>query len=204
MLASSSFMSININLAISRTVKQLLQAVCLILLWSFMVTASAKNWLDEPDGRWSIVNDNVMGGLSQSKAFWNQDETSIRFQGALSLDNNGGFASIRSAVKPGFFANANRICVEIKGDGRDYQFRLRDSLRFDGPAYVVELTTQSGVWEKFCFTEKGFKPQFRGRKVAAMPDIKFSDIKQIGFLLADKKLKPFRLDIRAVYGDRGI
>ena len=43
---------------------------------------------------WNIVNDDVMGGVSTSNLSLNQ-ENSLIFNGYLSLDNNGGFASSR-------------------------------------------------------------------------------------------------------------
>ncbi len=49
------------------------------------------------ENQWRIVNDGVMGGLSSSKATIKDDK--IIFSGNVSLENNGGFASLRSPVK---------------------------------------------------------------------------------------------------------
>ena len=43
---------------------------------------------------WSIVNDDVMGGISKSNLSMN-GENNLIFSGYLSLENNGGFASSR-------------------------------------------------------------------------------------------------------------
>ena len=43
---------------------------------------------------WNIVNDDVMGGVSKSYLSVNDDRNLI-FDGYLSLENNGGFASSR-------------------------------------------------------------------------------------------------------------
>jgi hypothetical protein len=40
-----------------------------------------------------IVNDSVMGGVSQSTL--RQDTHGLFFEGQVSLENNGGFASMR-------------------------------------------------------------------------------------------------------------
>ncbi|MDH3323720.1 MAG: CIA30 family protein, partial [Flavobacteriaceae bacterium] len=45
---------------------------------------------------WMIVNDDVMGGLSNSTA--ELTDSTLIFKGTLSLKNNGGFASIRSKM----------------------------------------------------------------------------------------------------------
>jgi monofunctional biosynthetic peptidoglycan transglycosylase len=43
---------------------------------------------------WRIVNDDVMGGVSSSKLYLNEEQNLV-FSGNLSLENNGGFASSR-------------------------------------------------------------------------------------------------------------
>jgi NADH dehydrogenase [ubiquinone] 1 alpha subcomplex assembly factor 1 len=179
-------------------IKKLQHSLIFTLLWLFMLPVNAKDWLDEQGAQWNVVNDGVMGGLSQSRAFRVNDENSIRFEGNLSLENNGGFASIRSVVDTDSFNGTNKICAELKGDGRVYQFRLRDSSRFDGAAYVAEFKTKKDIWQEYCFTPEHFTPQFRGRKLSKMPVISFSDIRQVSFLLADQKLTRFRLDIRSI------
>ena len=43
---------------------------------------------------WYVVTDRVMGGVSTSKVAYSKE--SLVFSGYVSLENNGGFASIRS------------------------------------------------------------------------------------------------------------
>ena len=43
---------------------------------------------------WMVINDDVMGGLSQSRIQLSPVAT-VLFSGQLALENNGGFASIR-------------------------------------------------------------------------------------------------------------
>ncbi len=44
---------------------------------------------------WQTVNDGVMGGVSEGK-FKITDKKTMEFFGTLSLENNGGFASVRT------------------------------------------------------------------------------------------------------------
>jgi hypothetical protein len=44
-------------------------------------------------GRWEIINDLVMGGLSESSVSVTGLKTTALFQGTLSLENYGGFSS---------------------------------------------------------------------------------------------------------------
>ena len=52
---------------------------------------------EEKSGQWYIVNDGVMGGISESEITLNDDGTAT-FRGDVSLENNGGFASVRALV----------------------------------------------------------------------------------------------------------
>lgn len=166
-----------------------------------MKYAYSNNWLKEDGNRWMIVNDDVMGGLSSSKLSRIEEEDSIRFEGLLSLKNNGGFSSVRALVEEKEFADAKQICIEVRGDGREYQFRLRDNFQFGGYAYAVRFKTEPETWQTIYFSPKHFFPLFRGRLLTTIPPIEFKDIKQLGFLLADKKEQGFRLDIRSIRGE---
>ncbi len=66
------------------------------------------------ENKWRIVNDGVMGGLSTSKV--NVEDDKIIFSGNVSLENNGGFASLRSPVKDCNFENFSGVKIKIKGD----------------------------------------------------------------------------------------
>ncbi|MEL0037316.1 MAG: CIA30 family protein, partial [Gammaproteobacteria bacterium] len=49
---------------------------------------------------WMIVNDTVMGGRSQANLSLVEGEDEVfRFDGLLSLENNGGFASSRAVFQ---------------------------------------------------------------------------------------------------------
>jgi NADH dehydrogenase [ubiquinone] 1 alpha subcomplex assembly factor 1 len=164
----------------------------------FMKQSLAGNLLDTEDKNWSIVNDSVMGGRSKSRVFLLNEQNTIRFEGVLSLKNNGGFASIRSVLQPNYFSDAKQICIDVKGDGRDYQFRLRNSRRFGGYAYVAKFKTQADLWQKICFSPESFIAQYRGRILSNIPPPDFNEIRQLGFMVADKIEDFFRIDIRSI------
>ncbi len=52
----------------------------------------------QTSGNWMIVYDVVMGGVSECQLSLGSDET-LLFQGNVSLDFGGGFASVRSVFK---------------------------------------------------------------------------------------------------------
>ncbi|MFT6990454.1 MAG: monofunctional biosynthetic peptidoglycan transglycosylase [Paraglaciecola sp.] len=145
---------------------------------------------------WSRVNDSVMGGLSQSNL--RVVDKVAYFEGELSLKNNGGFASVRRVGPITFESNNTPIVLEINGDGRRYQLRLRTNKGFDGVAYVAHFSSNSDTWQTLTFNEDDFVAQFRGRIVSAAPALLFADVRQVGFMLADKQPGSFQLAIKGI------
>ncbi|MFC1713317.1 CIA30 family protein [Candidatus Poribacteria bacterium] len=150
----------------------------------------------KPDEKesWRIVNDLVMGGVSQSKMIMTDDSTAI-FQGNLSLENNGGFASVRTNPIDYRMAGYDGITARVKGDGRTYQLRLITDGRFDGVSYRSEFQTTADKWTNIKLPFEGFVPTFRGQVVPDAPELTPGKIRQLGFLIADKKEGSFRLEI---------
>jgi NADH dehydrogenase [ubiquinone] 1 alpha subcomplex assembly factor 1 len=144
---------------------------------------------------WYRVNDSVMGGLSQSNL--RVVDNIAYFEGELSLKNNGGFASVRRVGPVTLKTGTTPIFIEINGDGRSYQLRLRTDKGFDGVAYVATFSSNNS-WQTLTFNEADFVPQFRGRIVSRAPALSFSDVRQIGFMLADKQAGPFQLAIKNI------
>ena len=63
---------------------------------------------------WSTVNDTVMGGRSSS--IWKAGSfSSSVFKGYLSLENNGGFASVRHNVRNKNFSDESGIYLKFTG-----------------------------------------------------------------------------------------
>lgn len=138
---------------------------------------------------WFIVNDGVMGGLSRGK-FQLNDDGYGRFYGTVSLENNGGFASLRHELKP-FPATANQsIKIHVKGDGKVYQFRVKH----DSRAYYSYITTfkTTGDWQEIILTLADFYPSFRGRKLRE-PNYNHDTITELTFLIGNKKAETFEL-----------
>ena len=75
---------------------------------------------------WQTVLDGVMGGLSTGRIAAGEGGT-LSFTGELSLDNNGGFSQVRTAVPEGTFAGTTGLRMRVKGDGRTYQCDIRSS-----------------------------------------------------------------------------
>lgn len=144
---------------------------------------------------WRIVNDGVMGGLSQGKIEWNSAANTMIWSGLVSLENNGGFASIRTIPQTYETGSFQKIKMRVKGDGKTYKFRMRPSGNFDGIAYSLDFETKKGAWTEISLTTNDFQPTFRGRIYPEYGTIKTENLQQIGFLIAGKQEGDFLLEV---------
>lgn len=140
---------------------------------------------------WVIVNDTVMGG--RSRALLDIKEGYLSFSGILSLENNGGFASVRRVHNGKSWVSDKPIQIQVQGDGREYQLRFRTNRRTDSVSYVANFKTKTDEASVFQFDQSDFVPQFRGRIVRDAPALDFADIEQVGLLLADDNPGEFML-----------
>jgi len=149
----------------------------------------------ESDGvRWRIINDGVMGGRSTSDLELTESGT-VLFAGFLSLENNGGFASVRGSLPAMDLLPFQGVVLRVRGDGRRYQLRFRTDASFDGVAYQREFETTPGEWSEIKLAFRDFQPSFRGRIPRGVGPLEPDRIRQMGFLIGDKKEGPFELEI---------
>lgn len=149
---------------------------------------------DPDDERWSIVNDDVMGGRSSS-VLKITDEQTLFFSGYVSLENNGGFASIRVRLETLDLSEYDGVVLRVRGDGRRYQLRFRTSGSFDGLAYRAEFDTREGEWLEIRLPFETFEPSFRGKVPPQADPLDTSQIRQLGFLIGDKREGKFELEV---------
>jgi monofunctional biosynthetic peptidoglycan transglycosylase len=148
-------------------------------------------------GAWYAVNDGVMGGVSQGGIRRTDQGTGV-FEGILSLENNGGFASVRVVLDLYDLTAYDGLEIRVRGDGRTYQLRLRNDASFDGIAYRANFETRDGEWTTTRIPFDQFLPGFRGRTLSNAAPLDTSKVQQLGFMLADKKPGPFSLEIDCV------
>ncbi len=140
---------------------------------------------------WEVENDVVMGGKSSSKLTRNEAGHAV-FTGDVSLKNNGGFASIQYHFAPRAINGYDMACIRLKGDGKEYQFRIKANLR-DRASYIYTFKT-SGEWQTIEIPLNRMEPSFRGNKLA-QPNFDADKIEEIRFLVGNGKAENFRLEI---------
>ena len=152
-----------------------------IIIFDFSTKSDLNNW--------QVVNDGVMGGTSRSKFYLNSEGHGC-FDGTVSLENNGGFCSVRYEFTRIALDINKIICLRIKGDGKDYQFRVKTK-KSDAHSYIYPFRT-SGEWQNIEIPVTDFYPSFRGRKLD-IPNYDGSNLEQIAFLIGNKKGENFQL-----------
>jgi NADH dehydrogenase [ubiquinone] 1 alpha subcomplex assembly factor 1 len=154
------------------------------VLFDFVHETEAESWL--------VVTDNVMGGVSRGTMIVSEDSCLV-FSGTLSVENNGGFASIRTLPKDFGVGDYKGLRIRVRGDGRVYQFRLRLDDNFDGIAFTREFQTTKNRWLEIDLPFASFVPTYRGRILRNVKPLIAADIRQLGFLLGDKTAGQFKL-----------
>lgn len=144
--------------------------------------------------KWMIVDDGVMGGLSKGSMELN-DEGHAEFLGFVTTENNGGFSSVRHSFKEKDVSEFSHVVLKIKGDGKEYQFRIKKS-RYDRASYINTFKT-TGEWESIKIPLKDFYSSFRGYKLDR-PNFDGSNIEEVTFLIANKKNEDFKLVIDSI------
>lgn len=140
---------------------------------------------------WRVINDGVMGGLSQAKFSINSEGHGF-FRGKVSLENYGGFSSVRYRFETQDTSEFNKIQIRLKGDGKSYQFRVKaDALQ--RYSYISNIET-SGDWEILTVNFSEMYPAFRGR-VLDLPNYSGKEMTEIAFLIGNKKEESFALEI---------
>lgn len=144
---------------------------------------------------WNVVDDGVMGGLSAGR-FRINDLGHGEFSGTVSLENNGGFSSVRYIFNPVSAGEHSQFLIRLKGDGKNYQFRVKSQAN-EYYAYICSFKT-TGDWQTIEIPFGMLYPSFRGRTLN-MPNYPGKQIAEIGFLFGNKKAEGFMLELDKIW-----
>jgi len=93
---------------------------------------------------WYAVNDTVMGGVSNGDLSF-EEETMV-FEGNVSTDSNGGFASVRSPQDEMDLSMYQRVLIRLKSDGLPFSMVLADSPLWFDDQYKYDIVVPDGEW----------------------------------------------------------
>ena len=142
---------------------------------------------------WKTVNDGVMGGVSDGQ-FKITPEGAIDFFGKLSLENNGGFASVRTRKANLNFQDGDILVARVRGDGRQYAWNLYVPTWRIAFAWRSFFNTKKDEWIEIRTPLAAFRPTSFGREIKNR-QLNPSKINGLGIILADKQAGPFELEI---------
>ncbi len=154
-----------------------------LILFDFTTTTNPNQW--------RIIDDGVMGGISSGNFKIDSDGNGV-FYGTVSLENNGGFSSLRHQLRLTKIEEFSKIVIRLKGDGKEYQFRIKDRIN-NYFSYITTFGT-TGKWEEIVIDLKTLYPSFRGRDLD-LPTFSGDYIEEMVFLIGNKKNESFSLVI---------
>lgn len=141
---------------------------------------------------WSPVDDVVMGGMSFSRL--EVGEQTARFTGEVSLENNGGFASVSSPSLSLDLGDAEGLSLRIRGDGKRYGVTLRCGA-IPRIRYQIDFYTEPEVWETIHLPFSRFRPKRLGAYIWGAPPFDPQDVSTCGLIISDKQAGAFTLEV---------
>ena len=143
---------------------------------------------EDIEGKWIVVNDNVMGGRSEGGYSFRKNR--LIFSGNTNT-NGGGFSSIRTNPIDFYFKDKTGLHIRFKGDGRTYKLGVR--IEGKSVSYRSNFTSGNG-WQEVRVPFNEMDVSWRGRPLSKEehPLIK-SKIRSIEFMIYDKQDGPFKL-----------
>ena len=167
-----------------------------LILFAFMTSITIFQFNNTSNlDNWQIVDDVVMGGKSNGNFQLNKDGHAV-FSGDVSLENNGGFSSVQYTFDALDITNYKTVYIKLKGDGNNYQFRLKKDQN-DYYSYKKEFNT-NGDWQTIKLQLASLQPTYRGRSLD-IPNFNSNSIEQLTFLIANKKPQSFKLVLDKIW-----
>ena len=146
---------------------------------------------------WRAIDDRVMGGISRSTLRHDPAGHAV-LEGTVSLERNGGFASVRSSPGERGHPGAETCLIEVRGNDKQFKLSLLTDDGFDSLNYQASFTPAGTDWQTLQLPLTDFRASFRGRDVLDAPLLDPARIRQVGLMIAARQAGPFQLHIRRI------
>lgn len=168
----------------------------IVLLFMLSSNPLEYNFGESKENSWYALNDGVMGGLS--KGVVSYTDVSLVFEGEVSKDNNGGFASFRSNWGKYDLSNYKKMIITYKSSGLRFGFVAELSRAFYLPYYFhpLELSDEFITQEIILSDLKKYRLARDMNEETNTDDFEF--FIRMGFINFDKEEKPFRIEIKSI------
>ena len=151
--------------------------------------------LAEKNQEWVLLSDNVMGGVTKSKIEYNIN--SVLLSGDISLDNYGGFSSIKTKYKSFDLSTYMGVKIKFKSTNQKFAFTLEDDRNWTQPNYKHEFSAKKDdTWEEVIIYFKDFQEIVIGEPTGnIMKSESLKNIVRMGIMTYEKKEGPFSLEV---------
>lgn len=149
----------------------------------------------EKNQEWVLLSDNIMGGLTKSKIEYTNN--SVLLSGNISLDNYGGFSSIKTKYESVDLSEYNGIKIKFKSTNQKFAFTLEDNQNWTQPNFKREFSPKKDdTWEELIIYFKDFQEIKIGELTGNMMKSKsLKNIVRMGIMTYEKKEGPFSLEV---------
>ena len=146
---------------------------------------------------WRPLNDGVMGGVSEGEV--EMHDSSITWQGQTRLENNGGFASLRSPWGQHNLSDLDRIVVKCRGTGGPFKLTMETSQRWWMP-YAYASFEPSTEWQEVIIEASDLKwsQAQMGDLTSVRPSRDLGEVLRLGLMKYDGTAQPFNLEIQSI------
>lgn len=144
---------------------------------------------------WVLLSDNVMGGVSRSTVEYT--DNSVVLSGTISLDNFGGFSSVKTRYNSVDLSAYKGVKIRFKSENQRFAFTLEDSQNWTRPNYKKEFSaSRENVWEEVTLNFSDFKEMVIGEPTGKSFDsARLKNIVRMGIMTNEKKPGPFSLEV---------
>ena len=143
---------------------------------------------------WRSLDDPVMGGVSESQFI--ATEGGAAFTGEVSLEQGGGFCSVRGPALTEDLRGAHGLRPRLRGDGKHYWLTMYTEA---GGSLSYRASLQPPAdWTPITVPFDALTAYRRGSHVPDAPPFAPDQVRTLGFLIADEQAGPFRLEIAQI------
>ncbi len=146
---------------------------------------------------WRAIDDRVMGGASRSRLRHDPSGHAV-FEGEVSLELNGGFASVRSSAGERGLPGARACLVDCRGSHQQFKLKLLTDDGLDSLTYQASMAPGGTGWQTLELPLSNFRATFRGRDVPDAPALDPARIRQVGLTIASRQAGPFEFHLRRI------
>lgn len=145
---------------------------------------------------WQPADDGLMGGVSCS-SFARTADGHAAFRGCVSLENNGGFCSVRSPDLPERLAAQEAIALRVRGDGRTYSLCLHTRTLLPGTSYRCRFAPPAGEWVRVVLPFANFVLMRFGQRAGVSP-VDPAAVTAMSLMVSDRQEGAFVLEVAEV------